>query len=123
VASKIRQAIFKDNLGRSTQKTSGDNLSNQESQQFYEQIETITKKNLIAFRNYTMEPFDDKVYLFKAKIPTYYVDDTEFLGWKQYAKQGIELYEVPGDHLSMIESPNVEEFAPLLQKSINQCFF
>jgi len=96
-------------------------FSKRDSKNFYRQIKKINDKHLIAFRNYLMEPFDDKVYLYKAKICTHYVDDTEFLGWKKYAKKGVELYEVPGDHLSMLLPQNVEEFASILQRSIDQC--
>jgi len=47
------------------------------------------------------------------------VDDTEFLGWKKYAKKGVEICEVAGDHLSMLLHPNVDDFAVKLQNGIN----
>ncbi|HEY9535686.1 MAG TPA: hypothetical protein VIQ77_14185, partial [Mucilaginibacter sp.] len=71
------------------------------------------------FRNYKMEPFNGKVYLFKAKICVHYVYDTEFLGWKKYALGGVELYDVPGDHLTMIRPPHVEVFASILSDSLD----
>jgi len=96
-------------------------FSKKGSKNFYQLIRKIKDKHLIAFRNYLMEPFDDKVYLYKAKICVHYVDDTEFLGWKKYAKKGVEVYEVPGDHLSMLLPPNVEEFVSILQKTLDEC--
>ena len=95
-------------------------LSKRDTKSFYEQIKKINDKYLVAFKNYSMEPIDDKIHLFKAQICTHYVDDTEFLGWKKYATKGVDLYEVPGDHLSMLVSPNVEEFAAILQRGIDQ---
>ncbi|TWJ00647.1 amino acid adenylation domain-containing protein [Mucilaginibacter frigoritolerans] len=90
-------------------------LSKKESKGFYQLIKRIKGKHLSAFRNYSMEPFNNRVYLFKAKICVHYVDDLEFLGWKRYAKDGVQLYEVPGDHLSMLLPPNVEQFASILE--------
>jgi len=67
-----------------------------------------------------MEPFNNKVYLFKAKICVHYVNDTAFLGWKNYAKKDVELFEVPGDHLSMLLTPHVEQFALILEKTLDK---
>ena len=94
--------------------------NNKETRNFYKRIGDIKNKYLTALKNYRIKPFDDKIYLFKAKICNHYVDDARFYGWKDFAKKGVELYEIPGNHLSMLESPNVEEFATILQKSINE---
>ena len=90
-----------------------------ESKLFYQQVKRIQGKHLIAFRNYQMAPFDNKVYLFKAKICVHYVDDTQFLGWKKYAKKGVEVLDVPGDHLSMFDLPNVQKLALVLQQTLD----
>ncbi|MDB5004481.1 MAG: amino acid adenylation protein [Mucilaginibacter sp.] len=79
----------------------------------------IKNKRIQAFKNYKIEPFDDKVYLLKAKISVHYIDYGKFLGWEQYAKQGVNLVEVPGDHFSMLLPPYVEEFTSVLQRNIN----
>ena len=96
--------------------------SKKESKLFYQQVKKIQNKHLIAFRNYQMTPFNDKVYLFKAKICVHYVNDTQFLGWKKYAKGGVEVLDVPGDHLSMFVSPNVQKLALILQKTLDSNF-
>ena len=88
---------------------------------FYALMEKIRHEYKRALNNYSLNQFDDTVYLFKATTCTHYVDDTEFLGWKRYAKRGVIRYDVPGDHLSMLNSPNVEKLAEALQTSINQC--
>ncbi len=90
-----------------------------ESKKFYEQVKNIKSKLRVALHNYPIEPFDDKVYLYKAKICTHYVNDTQFLGWSKYAKKGVEINEVSGDHLSMLLPPHVEGFASVLQKGID----
>jgi len=94
--------------------------SKKDSKGFYQLIRKIKDKHLSAFRNYSMEPFNNKVYLFKAKICVHYVDDGQWLGWTKYAAQGVELFEVPGDHLSMLLPPNVEQFASKLENILDQ---
>jgi len=94
-------------------------FSKKETRNFYQLIKKIKDKHLYAFRNYKMEPFDGKVYLFKAKICVHYVYDAEFLGWKRFALKGVELYDVPGDHLTMILPPNVEVFAAILGDALD----
>jgi len=91
-----------------------------DSKNYYRRIQKIQDKLRLALRNYSLKPFEDKVYLFRAKICSHYVDDTEYLGWKKYAKKGVEIFEVSGDHLSMLTAPNVDEFARLLQKGIDK---
>jgi len=96
--------------------------SKRDAKSFYQKIKNIKQKHLIAFRKYPMEAFDDKVYLYRADICVHYVNDPEFLGWKKFAKKGVKLYHIPGDHLSMLLPPNVKEFASILQKSIDECW-
>ncbi|MGF7039430.1 non-ribosomal peptide synthetase [Mucilaginibacter lappiensis] len=91
-----------------------------ESEKFYQQIGKIKEKHLVAFRKYQLGPFDNKVYLFRAEICVHYVNDTKYLGWKNYARQGVEVLEVPGDHLSMLETPNVEKLAGILERTLDQ---
>ena len=96
-------------------------LARKDSKGFYQLIKKIKDKHLSAFRSYSMQPFNNKVYLFKAKICVHYVDEGIFLGWKKYAKNGVELFEVPGDHLSMLLPPNVERFALILESTLDSC--
>jgi len=102
-----------------TQKKAASTVSDRASKKFYEQIEKTKDSLKSALGNYSLEPFDDKIYLFKANTCTHYSEDTEFLGWKKYATRGVEMIEVPGDHLSMLLTPNAEEFAASLQSVID----
>ncbi len=91
-----------------------------ETKSFYQLIKKIKDKHLIAFRNYNMEPFNGKVYLYKAQICVHYVYDNEFLGWKKYALGGVEVLNVPGDHLTMLRPPHVEVFASTLSATLDE---
>jgi len=108
-------AAFKQTLKKIREKSD----SNEKPAEFYRQIKRIKNKLRIALRNYSIEPFDDKVYLYRAGTCTHYVDDKEFLGWRKYAKNGVEICEVSGDHLSMLLHPYVKDFAVKLQQGIN----
>lgn len=107
-------------LKQSLKKIQSKRALKQDSKEFYRQVKKIQNKLRLALKNYVIQPFDDKVYLYKAKTCTHYVDDREFLGWAKYAKKGVNVCEVSGDHLSMLLHPNVEDFALKLQQGVNK---
>jgi amino acid adenylation domain-containing protein len=84
-------------------------------------ISKIDEVSMKAFRNYQLTPFNDKVYLFKAKSRMYFVDDFEHLGWTSYAQKGVAVYEVPVDHRTMFMPPNVSELGKMLQFALDHC--
>lgn len=90
---------------------------------FYAQISQIRKQHTIAFRNYKLTDFDAKVILFKAQISVHYPNDTVTYGWKRFAKKGVEVVDVPGDHLSMLEHPHVNTLAKALQQQLDKLAF
>jgi amino acid adenylation domain-containing protein len=80
----------------------------------------IKNKRERAFKTYDIQPFDDRIYLLKAKISVHYIDYGDLLGWEKYAKEGVKLCEVQGDHFSILLPPHVEEFTTTLQKQLNE---
>jgi amino acid adenylation domain-containing protein len=86
----------------------------------HEKVREIKNKRQRAFKNYQIEPFDDEIHLLKAKISVHYIDSGKYLGWEQYAKKGVNLSEVPGDHFSVLLPPFVEEFTLTLQGILNE---
>jgi thioesterase domain-containing protein len=68
-----------------------------------------------------MVPFNNFVFLFKAKKRLYYVNDFKYLGWRKYAKKGVKVFEVPGDHITMLQQPYVSEFGRILQGALDNC--
>jgi len=84
-----------------------------------EVIKKIDEQHLKAFRNYRLTEFNGKVHLFKASQRLYYVDDFKFLGWRRYAHDGVTVHDVPGDHKTMFESPNVASFGNSLQQALD----
>ncbi|SDJ55952.1 amino acid adenylation domain-containing protein [Pedobacter sp. ok626] len=86
---------------------------------FTDYEKAIYKQYDRAHNNYKLTPFDVKITLFRAKKRLYYLDDMVYLGWSEYAKKGIDIYEVPGDHKTFLLPPMDKEFAMILQKALN----
>lgn len=87
----------------------------------YVRFNKINEKHGSAFKKYTLEPFDGKIHLFRSKYRIYFVDDARYLGWSDYARKGVEVYEVPGDHKTMFQLPHAKELAESLQRALDNC--
>lgn len=66
-----------------------------------------------AQRAYAARPYPGMMHLFTARQSDLWQPD-RFLGWKGYADGGVEVHDVPGDHVSMLVSPNVDRLAEKL---------
>ncbi|MCC3512101.1 MAG: amino acid adenylation domain-containing protein [Oscillatoriales cyanobacterium] len=63
----------------------------------------------LAERAYAPKPYAGKVVMFRAQDSQDGISvilDPD-LGWKPYLKDGLTIYDVPGDHLSILLEPNV----------------
>jgi len=72
-----------------------------------------------AHGKYEIQPADIKVSLLRVTKRLYHLDDPVYLGWKPFAKKGIDIYLVPGDHGSILHPPNDRDFARVLQKALD----
>jgi thioesterase domain-containing protein len=81
-------------------------------QKLMDQVNAVHHK---ALSHYHLVPVDEKIVLFKAMERIYFVDDFEFLGWRTYAKKGVEVRQISGDHDTMLK----EENAPVLAAAID----
>jgi aspartate racemase len=67
-------------------------------------------------RNYTPQPYPGKVTFFRAmnqnEFEAYYTD-RQF--WGKVAEGGLEVHNVPGDHLGILQEPNVQILAGKLR--------
>lgn len=72
-----------------------------------------------AWNNYIMQPMNIKVDLFRTKKRPYYLDDGVYLGWREYAKKGVAIHEVPGDHKTFLFPPHDAAFAKILQQAVD----
>lgn len=81
----------------------------------------MSQKYHKAFEAYNILPFNNTVYLFKASSRINFVGDAKYFGWGKYAKKGVKVFEVPGDHVTMLQPPHVSEFGKVLQDALNNC--
>jgi amino acid adenylation domain-containing protein len=72
-----------------------------------------------ALSEYKLVPDDIEVTLFRAKKRLYYLDDNEYLGWKSYAKRGVNIWEVPGDHKTFLYPPHDKELVRVIQSALD----
>jgi thioesterase domain-containing protein len=67
--------------------------------------------NFRAFKSYLPGPYTGRLLLLRAKIRPLIGEFTRDLKWGQLVSGGVEVIEVPGNHGSILESPNVEILA------------
>ncbi|MEM8718413.1 MAG: amino acid adenylation domain-containing protein [Cyanobacteria bacterium P01_G01_bin.39] len=74
-----------------------------------EALQQVVEANIMAKRNYMPSVYSDRVILFRAsdRPPGFYNDPK--LGWGDLAAGGMEIYEVPGNHTSIMKSPILAE--------------
>jgi thioesterase domain-containing protein len=72
-----------------------------------------------ALRNYVLTPLNIAIELFRAKKRTFYMADFDFLGWRPFAKKGVNVHEIPGEHNTIFAPPNDKEFAVVLQQCLD----
>ncbi|MBB5637385.1 amino acid adenylation domain-containing protein [Pedobacter cryoconitis] len=92
---------------------------NEEKGGIYEIMRRIDEKYDIAYKNYKLTPFDEKIHLFRARDNVYFVEDYKYLGWQKYAMKGVEVHDVKGDHKTMLLAPYDKEFARKLQEVLD----
>ena len=89
-----------------------DSLSTFEQQKIYEQVKTHWQ----ALINYTPKPYPGEILFFEAKERFLRNQDIS-LGesWQDLALGGMQIYDIPGNHLTMIMSPHVDTIAKILE--------
>lgn len=80
----------------------------------------VFKANEHAMWEYVPPPYAGRLHYFLARERDAFNAQTPAQGWLGLAAQGIEIYTVPGNHLSMNEEPHVQQLACLLQQTLWQ---
>jgi len=60
-----------------------------------------------------------EIHVFRATIHRFYAKDFKYLGWKKFAKKGVRIYDIPGEHNLIFAPPNDKEFGNILQKALD----
>jgi thioesterase domain-containing protein/acyl carrier protein len=95
----------------------------EELEGLYLHINNAKTKFEESLKKYKMEPYGGTIDLFISEDKVYYQDDPEYLGWRPFSTQPINISKVKGDHDKMILPPNDKAFAKILQKRLDSCNF
>ena len=68
---------------------------------------------------YRPGPYPGRITLFKAKEEGEAYGPDPKMGWGELAQDGVEVFEVPGDHMSILDQPRVAELADRLRSCLS----
>lgn len=80
----------------------------------------VFSANIQALRSYAPKPRRGRAALLKAARSKRNRDWDSSLGWDELMTEGVEVYEVPGNHFGMMRSPNVKHLAEQLATCIRK---
>ncbi len=79
----------------------------------------VFQANMAAVVAYQPRKFSGPVVLFRAAQRATPMHEDPQLGWGPWAAAGIEVHEVPGDHLTMFQSPDVEQITATMNRYLD----
>lgn len=80
----------------------------------------LFKANLRAMRDYLPPTYPGKIHFFLARERDEFNAKTPALGWIELAEKGIEIYGIPGNHITINKEPHVQHLAAILQECLNR---
>ncbi len=92
-----------------------DNFVDQTSRNF-DQAEYIrlTREHQTVNQGYKIQPYPGKISMFRA------TDDLDSkLDWQELAQSGLTIYDVPGEHLEILQEPQAPILAEKIQQALN----
>jgi thioesterase domain-containing protein len=81
----------------------------------YIQIEDTIRK---AGRKYKPEKYEGRIMFFRAEHQPAGIVPDRFLGWEPFAVGGMEIHDVPGDHITLMKEPNIRIVAEKLTECL-----
>ncbi|MGH9943004.1 MAG: non-ribosomal peptide synthetase [Pyrinomonadaceae bacterium] len=79
----------------------------------------VKEANFLAAKLYVPKPYPGKVTLFQAQETPIILSRKRGLWWNDLASGGVETYDVPGGHNSMLKEPHVEVLAKVLKSCLD----
>ena len=83
-------------------------------------LRKVHRANRRASRSYIIRPYNGTVHLFKALKQTFYIAEPEKYGWDRFAKGGVTVHVIPGEHSNTFAPPNDKYFADILQTTLDE---
>jgi aspartate racemase len=81
-------------------------------------LQNVKEANFLAAKDYVTKPYAGSVTLFLASEQTVEGDPCEV--WGKLALGGVTVHQIPGDHVTLIEEPNVRVLAEHLASCLKQ---
>ena len=75
--------------------------------------------NFVAIENYRPEPYDGRLVLFRASDQEH-PGGAYDLGWSRLFEQGVEIYDLPGDHERLFLEPNIDQLAEQIRELLRR---
>ncbi|MGK7941315.1 MAG: condensation domain-containing protein [Crocosphaera sp.] len=70
----------------------------------------VFENNMQAGRNYIPKTYPGKITIFRAsELST--LEESHLQQWKELALEGFEVHQIPGDHHSLLQEPNIKTLA------------
>jgi thioesterase domain-containing protein/acyl carrier protein len=88
-----------------------------------EEVKQVQRGCHEASRHYTPPVYEGRLAFFQPKIRSLRSVNDETAGWGEWARGGLEIYTVPGNHISMLRQPNVKVLAHDLSECLASAFF
>ncbi|MCC3466498.1 MAG: amino acid adenylation domain-containing protein [Microcoleus sp. PH2017_06_SFM_O_A] len=111
---KLRQQglpyLLKKILKSKTKSTSGMMINNHK-------VDPGVEFRNYAFNSYKPQPYPGRAVLFRAKDESHF---STLENWKDLAVGGLDIYDIPGDHLSILQEPNVPVLAEKMKVHIDR---
>jgi thioesterase domain-containing protein len=75
-----------------------------------------------ALNSYEAQPYPGRITLFRtpATKHSWMFHNEPYLGWDRVAGGGVEVHEVPGEHSTLLEEPQVQVLAARLKTCLEQ---
>lgn len=89
-------------------------------EEFNEYEAGIYRRYSDALDAYLLSPLDVKITLFRVQERLYFLDDLVYLGWGRFARKGVDVRVVPGDHKTFLFPEHGKQLAGIIQRSLNE---
>ena len=83
-------------------------------------LQRVSESNLEALRGYRPLAWDGRIVLFRARAPVVGLFYDPVAAWEALARGGVETIPMPGDHVTIIEEPNVAVLAESLRRCVER---
>ena len=78
----------------------------------------VIQANIQAQFDYAPQPYPGPLTLLRTSYAYGENGKSSHLGWRAWAQGGVDIYRVPGNHLSLLRKPNVQVLADQLRRCL-----